>query len=157
MKNTIQAYMPINNESCVSKMFPIPSLQKGQLLSNKIEMAIKQKGYNRQQFASIMGVQPSIITRWLSGNHNFTVETLFEIENKLEIQLLAIERPISKQINLHMIVGSERTQNLNSSLVEGLSSMLPSRVTYCIGSNVNYIENLEDNSGLMGFFKIENK
>lgn len=137
--------------------FQLISTQRGQLLAKKIEMAMKQKRYNRQQFAGIMGVQPSIITRWLSGNHNFTVETLFEIEDHLGIQLIAIERPVYKQMNFHMVVGSGPTQHLNSSLVEPLSDFIPSHVTYCIESNTKVLEDCPDNISFMELFKVHNK
>jgi hypothetical protein len=31
---------------------------------------------------------PSIITKWLSGTHNFTVDTLIELQHALDITLL---------------------------------------------------------------------
>ena len=31
---------------------------------------------------------PSIITKWLSGTHNFTVETLIDLEKALDIRLI---------------------------------------------------------------------
>ena len=35
-----------------------------------------------------MGKKPSEVTRWLSGTHNFTTETLWQMERVLRIQLL---------------------------------------------------------------------
>jgi hypothetical protein len=55
-----------------------------------------------------MEVQPSIITRWLSGKHNFTIETLFQIEDCLGIKLLAIETPELNSVNLHLRVNSNQ-------------------------------------------------
>lgn len=63
---------------------------KGALLSDKIEAAMKAKGLNRTTFARLMKVQASVITRWLSGTHNFTVETLYGIEEKLNIELIKL-------------------------------------------------------------------
>ncbi len=103
--------------------------QKGMLLAKKIEAGMKKKEVNRQKFANLMGVQPSIITRWLSGSHNFTVQTLYEIENQLEIQLLAIEMPV-KEMHLHMVVGSNPPQLHSLPYLEPISRMMPSNVTY---------------------------
>lgn len=36
----------------------------------------------------MMGKKPSEVTRWLSGTHNFTTETLWQMERVLRIQLL---------------------------------------------------------------------
>lgn len=106
-------------------------IKKSLLLARKIEAAMRQKQYNRQQFAAIMGVQPSIVTRWLSGNHNFTVETLFEIEENLDVQLIAIERPANLEMNYRMVVGSEPIQHTNSLFVKTLSDVMPAHITYC--------------------------
>ena len=39
---------------------------------------------SRSQFANMMQTQPSVVTKWLSGKHNFTLETLCDIESKLK-------------------------------------------------------------------------
>lgn len=110
---------------------------KTRLLAEKISIAMKEKRYNRQQFAQVMEVHPSIITRWLSGDHNFTVETLFEIEEHLDIQLIAIDKPVCKHISFHMIVGSEKPQEINKSIVGRLSDL--SKIT----NDKSYSTNLE--------------
>ena len=78
------------------------------LLSQKILEGIKARQLSRFSFAALMDVQPSIITRWLSGKHNFTIETLFQIEDCLGIKLLAIETPALNSVNLHLRVNSNQ-------------------------------------------------
>jgi len=58
-----------------------------QLVADKIKDRLKQLGISRQQFASMMKVQPSTVTKWLSGNNNFQIYTLFEIEKQLQFNL----------------------------------------------------------------------
>jgi len=58
-----------------------------QLIAEKIKDRLTELGINRQQFAGMMKVQPSNITKWLSGTHNFTSFTLFEIERVLKLPL----------------------------------------------------------------------
>ena len=41
-------------------------------------------------FAKIMKKDPSIISRWLSGSHNFTIETLCEISFKTRTPITEI-------------------------------------------------------------------
>lgn len=53
-----------------------------------IDKAIKMKGWPQKQFADAMHKKPSEISRWLSGTHNFTTDTLWQIEQVLDIQLL---------------------------------------------------------------------
>lgn len=45
-------------------------------ISNKIDELMRERGLSKKQFADQMGRRPSEITRWLSGQHNFTVSTL---------------------------------------------------------------------------------
>jgi transcriptional regulator with XRE-family HTH domain len=61
---------------------------KNELLAQKIDKRIKELGLTRQDFAKVMDVQPSSITKWLSGKHNFTLETLYEIERRLALPLI---------------------------------------------------------------------
>jgi ribosome-binding protein aMBF1 (putative translation factor) len=67
--------------------FNLSTEEKKKHLAKKIEARIKEAGLQRQEFADLMGVQPSTITRWLSGEHNFETNTLFEIERQLNIKL----------------------------------------------------------------------
>lgn len=48
-----------------------------------IENRLKQLNISRGEFAELMQAPPSSITKWLSGTHNFTIETLFHIDQKL--------------------------------------------------------------------------
>jgi transcriptional regulator with XRE-family HTH domain len=58
------------------------------MLSARIAGALKAKGWNKGQLAKALGKSPSIITRWLSGTHNFTSDTLSDIQQVLDVQLL---------------------------------------------------------------------
>jgi transcriptional regulator with XRE-family HTH domain len=54
-------------------------------IKNRIAIAcriydlIKEQGYSYSSFASKLEKQPSVISKWLSGTHNFTMDTLDEI------------------------------------------------------------------------------
>ena len=45
-------------------------------ISNKIDALMQERGLSKKQFADQLGKRPSEITRWLGGQHNFTVSTL---------------------------------------------------------------------------------
>ncbi|MDE5920581.1 MAG: helix-turn-helix transcriptional regulator [Paramuribaculum sp.] len=45
-------------------------------ISNKIDALMQERGLSKKQFADQIGKRPSEVTRWLSGQHNFTVSTL---------------------------------------------------------------------------------
>lgn len=45
-------------------------------ISNRLDLLMKEKGLSKKQLADAIGKRPSEITRWLSGEHNFTISTL---------------------------------------------------------------------------------
>lgn len=45
-------------------------------ISEKIYNLMCKKGLNKKQFAEALGKKPSEITKWLSGQHNFTIRTI---------------------------------------------------------------------------------
>ncbi len=45
-------------------------------ISNRLDFLMKEKGLSKKQLAQSIGKRPSEITRWLSGEHNFTIATL---------------------------------------------------------------------------------
>ena len=57
-------------------------------LAAKIDKARIKKGLSKKQFAEKLSKSPSEITKWLSGTHNFTSDTLFEIQQLLAVELI---------------------------------------------------------------------
>lgn len=60
---------------------PIPeSLQQETELSfqisDRIYELMQQRGLTKKQFADALGKRPCEVTKWLSGQHNFTIATL---------------------------------------------------------------------------------
>lgn len=45
-------------------------------ISNRLDFLMKEKGLSKKQLADALGKRPSEITRWLSGEHNFTISTI---------------------------------------------------------------------------------
>lgn len=45
-------------------------------ISNRIYELMTERGLTKVQFAKALGKRPSEITKWLSGQHNFTVKTI---------------------------------------------------------------------------------
>lgn len=45
-------------------------------ISNRLDALMREKGMTKKQLADALGKRPSEITRWLSGEHNFTIATL---------------------------------------------------------------------------------
>ncbi len=82
------------------------------LLAAKIADGIKKMGWNKTKLAQMLNKQPSEITKYLSGTHNFTSDTLSDIQYVLGIKLLSIDELPKKEtvVVYHAIVsGSELT------------------------------------------------
>ena len=45
-------------------------------IADRIDALIKKKGLTKKEFADSIGKRPSEVTKWLSGQHNFTILTL---------------------------------------------------------------------------------
>lgn len=45
-------------------------------VSNRIFDLMTQKGLSKTEFARAIGKRPCEVTKWLSGQHNFTLKTL---------------------------------------------------------------------------------
>lgn len=48
-------------------------------ISNRIDTLMRQRGLNRKQLAEALGKRPNEITRWLSGEHNFTLAAIAKL------------------------------------------------------------------------------
>jgi transcriptional regulator with XRE-family HTH domain len=62
---------------------------KMQLAAN-IEDLIKSKGWSKTRFASELNKTQPEISKWLSGAHNFTVETLVQISQVLGVEIAVL-------------------------------------------------------------------
>lgn len=45
-------------------------------IADRIDALMHERGLSKKQFAEALGRRPSEITKWLSGQHNFTIATL---------------------------------------------------------------------------------
>lgn len=45
-------------------------------VADRIDALMKERGLNQKQFAMAIGHRPSEISKWLSGQHNFTLKTI---------------------------------------------------------------------------------
>ena len=52
-----------------------------------LDESLKAKGWKQTQLAEALGVDRSLITKWLSGTHNFTIDTLVQLSVILDITL----------------------------------------------------------------------
>ncbi len=61
------------------------------MVAAKIGNALKDKGISQKEFAKKLRKSESEVSSWLSGDRNFTIDTLTEISLALDISLLDTE------------------------------------------------------------------
>lgn len=60
-------------------------------ISNKLDALMSEKGLSKKQLADAIGKRPSEITRWLSGEHNFTISTLAQLASFFGKPIITVE------------------------------------------------------------------
>lgn len=61
-------------------------IEQPMLHAEKIRKAMESKGWSKSMLLKALKKKnPSILTKWLSGTHNFTKHSLIEIGNLLDI------------------------------------------------------------------------
>lgn len=83
----LDAFFTINN------VLEYKRTEKRMQLALRLGKAIKHLGWSKTKFAQEMKTHPSVISKWLSGEHNFTFDTLSDIEEKLKICIINVAEP----------------------------------------------------------------
>ena len=73
----------------------IPPEQKKQYdysngISDRLDAIMKERGISQRELARMTGKRPSGVTRWLSGQHNFTLATISMLSVALNHDFLSI-------------------------------------------------------------------
>ena len=75
--------------------------EKRMMMAARIDEARRSKGWKNKDLAKALEKKPSEISKYLSGTHNFTVDTLSDLEEVLGIQLLSLKAKPKTQILYH--------------------------------------------------------
>lgn len=59
-------------------------------ISNRLDSLMQSKGLSKKQLADAIGKRPSEITKWLSGEHNFTISTLAKLSSYFGEPIIAV-------------------------------------------------------------------
>ena len=113
MKNKAEEY----NSSLIDEIFESISskeekrIKSKMLLAAKIEDAMKAKGWNKTKLLEATGQKnASVATKWFSGTHNFTFDTLFDIQEALGINLLETAKTTKEiVVEYHILTQSAPT------------------------------------------------
>jgi transcriptional regulator with XRE-family HTH domain len=91
-------------------------------LAVKIAETLRARGLTNQEFAFMMGKKPSEVSRWLSGTHNFTTETLWQMERVLNVQILT-----SSPAEAHVVKEQEELKDFIANEVQKALTKFMSR------------------------------
>ncbi|HUC82355.1 MAG TPA: helix-turn-helix transcriptional regulator [Flavisolibacter sp.] len=99
-KKTARKYSSPIVAKLLSELTPAEELQHRTkaTLAARLDDLINARGWGKSEFAERANKNPSEITKWLSGTHNFTVETLAEIALALDMPVAELFAP--KQIQV---------------------------------------------------------
>ena len=86
-------------------------------IADRIADAIKEKGLTQKEFAAMMERSESEISDWLSGDRNFTLDTLSDIGEKLSVNLFEgdhIDMKIVPQEDVRIKIKKSATLKLHN-------------------------------------------
>ena len=64
-------------------------------IADRIDAVLKHKGMSQKDLALKMGKRESEISKWLTGRHNFTTNTLADISLALNEQIISVPASFS--------------------------------------------------------------
>lgn len=81
-------------------------------IASRVQEILDKKKMLQKDLAKLMDKKEAEISRWLSGRHNFTIKTIFEIQMALGEPIMMVEKEISaKREETTCIVENERHQD----------------------------------------------
>ena len=74
----------------------VPAEQKKQFeysneISDRLDAILKERGISQRGLARMTGKRPSEVTRWLSGQHNFTLATIAKLSVVLDFDFIVVK------------------------------------------------------------------
>ena len=91
--------------------------------------ALEASGMSRKEFATKMGRQPSEVTKWLSGKHNFTSDLLAEISAVLSCPISGAEDRVLDSVHVAGYANKQNYSRLRETTCTIGGIELPSETT----------------------------
>lgn len=79
---------------------------------------LKAKGISQREFSEMINVEESLVSRWLSGTHNFTIKTISNIESTLGESILILAFPQKEMFYQRSIQNPYPTVSLSNTAYE---------------------------------------
>ena len=99
-------------QKCFTKV-EILTHRKQAAISSRIEMWRAEHGMTQKQFAEFVGVTQTMVSKWESGEYNFTIKTLATLSEKLDIDINQLFTGLSapRTTVSYVLVHNERSQS----------------------------------------------
>ena len=95
-------------EQILSEITPVQKLKTRtkMTLAARLDDIITAKGWSNNEFAEKVNKNPSEISKWLSGTHNFTIDTLAEIAIALNMSMEDLFAPTPEVVinKVHTVI-----------------------------------------------------
>jgi transcriptional regulator with XRE-family HTH domain len=66
----------------------------------RINQLLKAKGWNQQQLSQALDKRPSEISKWVNGDHNFTLRSLSKLEAELGDDIIYVPRSVPFKVGM---------------------------------------------------------
>ena len=85
----------VTNELFRQCLSAIPEEQRAEFdlsysIAERLDALLKQKGITQHELAAKLGKRDSEVSKWLTGRHNFTTNTIARIETAIGEKLIMI-------------------------------------------------------------------
>lgn len=92
---TIGGISMVKNDLFRQCLAAVPAEQKAEFelsygIAERISEILKTKGLTQKEFAGQLNKRESEISKWLTGRHNFTMQTIAKIETALGCKLIDV-------------------------------------------------------------------
>lgn len=76
-------------QSAINALDKLESVKKTNknIIADNIKSLLDMRDINKSTLAYIVDKNPSEVSKWVSGNHNFTIDTLTEISLALRVDI----------------------------------------------------------------------
>lgn len=76
-------------------------------LAVRIHQILREKGISQKELAERMDKTPSEISKWLSGEHNFTLRSLAKLEAELGIDIIYVPKKDSFHVQISASISAK--------------------------------------------------
>lgn len=85
-KNSISSWLKEHGDPEIDKF-----VEKNLAITEKVRVALEDKGWKSQDLAKAMNKSPSEVSKWLSGMHNLTLKSIIKMEMALGVDLIQVK------------------------------------------------------------------